>query len=252
MWWLEKEPGGYWKIRNDHSNLYLDVLAAAKQNGARVSQWISDPGDQQKWKIETAEKLELPDLSTGSFSSEPPALTGMGEPSDGNLVEVERILVPFFFVKDKSMVPSEQVSRSPYYVLSTSKQWKAVDVQPNPDDAPMELTVLKQTTKSTLISTEVKQIVSATVTVKMSYGFAEAEASVSASRRTKENTETGTSDLNANTKIKKVNGGDILVFWNANVTFKILRMEGDEIYSREKPGKFIVENTFSMPKKTVQ
>lgn len=246
MWWLEKKAGGYWKIRNDLSGKYLDVLAARTGVGAPVSQWDDDPGDQQLWKIDSAGQIDLPVLKTGIFSSDPPALTGLGEPSNGVPVVVENILVPFFLIRDETMKePSVQVSRSPYYVMSTSKQWVAVKFDSNPGSESMDVTVTETKTTETSMRTEIEQTVSATVTAKVGSAVAEMSASISASRTEKSATGQVIGKSQSDQRTYKVGPRSSQVFWNAKYKVRLTRLEGDQIKSWEKPGPFILKNTFS-------
>lgn len=263
MWWLEDPDGeGYYKIRNDRSNKYLDLSSKSKQmivslevmktgldpvkaKEMGVIQWDDDAADSQRWEIISYRPIEpWPTFSVGKFNLEPPKLTGMGAPANGDWVDVENILVPFFLVKDPDMTIAEQASRSPYYVMKTSKQWVPVAVQPNPDSAAMKVTVMQRTSTATSVSTEVEQSVSSTVTASMSYGILDASAEVSLSALRKNIHQRDDAQENQQTETKMIDGKSTLVFWNDKHKFELKRMRGDLVKSWTKNGRFIVENKF--------
>ena len=183
QWRLGSTPDDYVRIENEYSELYLDVWGASKDDGAPVVQYtVTDPGDQQKWKLVRGSALKLPDLKTERFPKSPPALTRDSTPPATRAYVVHKELVPFFQVKDRKS-RDWLASNSPYFLLTLSKQWKAGKNEENPNpEEPIELEITKRQSNSSTVQREVQETVSVSASTSARWGWGSANIQANASR----------------------------------------------------------------------
>lgn len=252
MWWLEDAEDGYVKIKNDGSNLYLEVYGAGTTDGSAVIQWndhkiAQDKDDQQKWKLIREEKLSLPFLKTeGHFPKSPPDLTRDAKAPVTSPVLLHSELIPFYLVNDGTKTSDWKVRNSPYYLMSYSKKWLSLRLYPNEtkNDSPLEFYI--KNVEFDRLEKEVEKMVSATVSASSSWGWGEGSAEITGSLTTKDKEESGSSKEVVIKRKFTLAKWSKLGVWTDQRLYVLERMDGHVVKHWERNG-LDYENGFPRP-----